>query len=115
MQERSGADLDRSSVPNALSIWTHHIQGLEFHDGFKPQGCGYAIDTAAISVASGMQMLEIDYQASLRNLTIVSGGAGTVGPGGFLTGCGHSALSSTYGLAADQVLDIEVVTLGAKS
>jgi FAD/FMN-containing dehydrogenase len=59
-------------------------------------------------------MLEIDYQASLRNLTIVSGGAGTVGPGGYLTGGGHGALSSTYGLAADQVLEIEVLTPGGQ-
>lgn len=55
-------------------------------------------------------MLEIDREASLRNLTIVSGGAGTVGVGGYLTGGGHAALSSTYGLAADQVLEIEMVT-----
>ena len=55
-------------------------------------------------------MLEINREASLRNLTIVSGGAGTVGLGGYLTGGGHSALSSTYGLAADQVLEIEMVT-----
>lgn len=55
-------------------------------------------------------MLELNEQAHLRNLTIVGGGAGTVGVGGFLTGGGHSALSSTFGLAADQVLEIELVT-----
>jgi FAD/FMN-containing dehydrogenase len=57
-------------------------------------------------------MLEIDYEAHLRNLTIVSGGAGTVGVGGYLTGGGHGALSSTYGLGADQVYEIEMVTPG---
>ncbi|RDL35420.1 uncharacterized protein BP5553_07351 [Venustampulla echinocandica] len=55
-------------------------------------------------------MLEIDEQAHLKNLTIVSGGAGTVGVGGYLTGGGHGALSSTYGMAADQVLEMEIVT-----
>jgi FAD/FMN-containing dehydrogenase len=55
-------------------------------------------------------MLEINYEAHLRNLMVVSGGGGTVGLGGFLTGGGHSALSSTYGLAADQVLEMEMVT-----
>jgi FAD/FMN-containing dehydrogenase len=55
-------------------------------------------------------MLEIDYEAHLKNLTIVGGGAGTVGVGGYLTGGGHSAFSSTYGLAADQVLEMEIVT-----
>jgi len=57
-------------------------------------------------------MLNIDQQAHLRNLTIVSGGGGTVGPGGYLTGAGHAALSSTYGLGADQVLEMEIVTPG---
>jgi FAD/FMN-containing dehydrogenase len=57
-------------------------------------------------------MLEINYEAHLRNLTIISGGAGTVGVGGYLTGGGHAALSSTYGLAADQVLEMEIVTPG---
>jgi len=93
-----------------MSIWTHHIRGLSFHDGFKPQGCKHSIAGNAITAAAGSQMLEIDEQAHLRNLTIVGGGAGTVGVGGYLTGGGHSALSSTYGLAADQVLEMELVT-----
>jgi FAD/FMN-containing dehydrogenase len=86
--------------------------GLDFHDGFSPQGCHFSIDGPAISAAAGTRMLEIDYEAHLRNLTIVSGGAGTVGVGGYLTGGGHGALSSTYGLGADQVYEIEMVTPG---
>jgi FAD/FMN-containing dehydrogenase len=86
------------------------MRGLSFHTGFKPKGCRESIDTHAITAAAGTQMLEIDHEASLRNLTIVSGGAGTVGVGGYLTGGGHAALSSTFGLAADQVLEIEMVT-----
>ena len=104
--------LGRSSAPNALSIWTRHIQGLTFHDGFKPKGCRTKIITSAVTVAAGVPMLKIDEQAHLRNLTIVGGGAGTVGIGGYLTGGGHSALSSTYGLAVDQVLEMEIVTPG---
>jgi FAD/FMN-containing dehydrogenase len=88
------------------------MQGISFHDGFKPQGCKDTINTAAITAAAGVQMLELDYEASLRNLTIISGGAGTVGLGGYLTGGGHAALSLTYGLAADQVLEVEMVTPG---
>jgi FAD/FMN-containing dehydrogenase len=59
-------------------------------------------------------MLEIDEAAHLNNLTIVSGGASTVGLGTFLSGGGHSYLSSTYGLAADQVLEMEIVTPGGE-
>ena len=104
----------RSVAPNSLSIWTHHISGLSFQDGFTPKGCSFSIDGPSVTAAAGTQMLEIDYQAHLRNLTVVGGGAGTVGVGGFLTGGGHSAFSSTYGLAADQVLEMELVTPGGE-
>jgi hypothetical protein len=106
--------LGRSAAPNSLSIWTHHISGLSFQDGFQPKGCKFSIDGPAITAAAGTQMLEIDYEAHLRNLTIVGGGAGTVGVGGYLTGGGHSALSSTYGMAADQVLEMEIVSPGGE-
>lgn len=106
------ADQIRSTAPNSLLIWTHHIRGVDFHDGFKPKGCSKTIDTKAVTVAAGMQMLELDEQAHLRNLTIVGGGAGTVGIGGYITGGGHSAISSTYGLATDQVLEMEIMTPG---
>lgn len=86
------------------------MRGLEFHDGFRPKGCKKSIDGYAITAAAGTPMLELDEQAHLRNLTIVSGGAGTVGLGGYLTGGGHAALSSTYGMAADQVLEMQIVT-----
>ncbi|KAK0115827.1 hypothetical protein ONS95_012878 [Cadophora gregata] len=104
--------LGRSVAPKSLSIWTHYMRGLEFYDGFKPKGCRKSIDGAAITAAADTQMLELDEQAHLKNLTIVSGGAGTVGVGGYLTGGGQGALSSTYGLGADQVLEMEIVTPG---
>jgi FAD/FMN-containing dehydrogenase len=88
------------------------MRGISFYDGFTPKGCKFSIDTNAITAAAGTQMLELNYEASLRNLTIMSGGSGDVGVGGFLTGGGHSALSSTFGLAADQVLEMELVTPG---
>ncbi|KAH6684650.1 hypothetical protein B0J14DRAFT_527517 [Halenospora varia] len=102
--------LGRSSAPNSLSIWTHHMRGLQFHNTFQPAGCKSPINTQAITAAAGTQMLELDYEAHLRNLTIVSGGAGTVGVGGYLTGGGHGALSHVYGMGSDQVLEMEVVT-----
>jgi FAD/FMN-containing dehydrogenase len=102
----------RSSAPNSLSIWTHNMKGLTFHNGFSPKGCSFSIDTPAVTAAAGTQMLEIDEQAQLINLTIVGGGAATVGVGGYLTGGGYSALSATFGMAADQVLEIEMVTPG---
>jgi len=88
------------------------MSGLTFQENFTPKSCRKSIDGKVITAAAGSQMKEINQQAHLRNLTIVSGGAETVGVGGYLTGGGHAALSSTYGLGADQVLELEVVTPG---
>ena len=88
------------------------MRGVSFHDGFKPKGCRSSIDAYAITAAAGTQMRELNEQAHLRNLTIVSGGAETVGVGGYLTGGGHGALSPAFGMAADQVLEMEIVTPG---
>ncbi|OBT51945.1 hypothetical protein VE04_06432 [Pseudogymnoascus sp. 24MN13] len=108
--------MGRSAAPNSLSIWTHNIKGLEFFEinKFTPKHCKVPIDKHVITVGAGTQMLEIDEQASLRNLTVVGGGSGSVGIGGYLTGGGHSAISLTFGLAADQVVEMEVVTASGK-
>ncbi|KAH8811453.1 hypothetical protein F5884DRAFT_672266 [Xylogone sp. PMI_703] len=106
--------LGRSTSPNSLSIWTHNMKGLKFHDRFKPESCHFHINTPAITMKAGVQFGEAQLAASLKNLTICSGGALTVGIGGYLTGAGHSALSASYGLAADNVLEIEVVTPGGQ-
>jgi FAD/FMN-containing dehydrogenase len=103
----------RSVAPNSLSIWTHHLSGITFHDtSFKPRGCGYSIDTAAVTLAAGEQYGNINLAASLKNLTVLSAGEQYVGIGGHLTGGGHAPLSPTYGLAADNVLEMELVTPG---
>ena len=48
--------------------------------------------------------------ADARGLRVVGGACATVGlAGSFLQGGGHSTLSSTYGLGADQILQWEVV------
>lgn len=59
-------------------------------------------------------MLEAYTAAAEYNLTVVGGNGRTVALGGFLTGAGHSILAPHYGLAADQVLEMEVVTPGGE-
>jgi FAD/FMN-containing dehydrogenase len=55
-------------------------------------------------------MLEAYQAAAAINHTVVGGNGRSVALGGFLTGAGHSILAPRYGLAADQVLEMEVVT-----
>jgi hypothetical protein len=55
-------------------------------------------------------MFEIYAEAVKNNITVVGGGDIEVGIGGWITGGGHSPISSKFGLGADQVLEMEVVT-----
>lgn len=57
-------------------------------------------------------MYDLYVVANKHNRTVVGGGAKTVGIGGYVTGGGHSILSPHYGLAADNVLEMEVVIPG---
>ena len=86
------------------------MKGIKIHNSFEPEGCGYSIKTPAVSLAAGMQMRDINLVVHAKNLTVLSAGGSTVGIGGYLTGGGHAALSATYGLAADQVLEMKIVT-----
>ena len=59
---------------------------------------------------AGVQAFEVYTAADAQGLRVVGGACATVGlAGGFSQGGGHSTLSSTYGLAADQILEWEVV------
>jgi FAD/FMN-containing dehydrogenase len=48
--------------------------------------------------------------ASKNNVTIVGGLDSNVGIGGWVAHGGHSPISAHYGMGADQVLEMEVVT-----
>lgn len=55
-------------------------------------------------------MYDLYKAADDHNATIVGGGAKSVGVGGYFTGGGHGILAHDYGLASDNVLEIQVVT-----
>lgn len=57
-------------------------------------------------------MGELNAAANASGLAIISGGQHGVGYGGFATGAGHSGLGPTYGMAADNVLEMEIVSPG---
>ncbi|KAI9715287.1 MAG: hypothetical protein M1812_006098 [Candelaria pacifica] len=101
--------LGRSTAPDSLSIWTHNLRGLQWFDSFVPTGCS-AEAVPAIKVAAGQRMGEIYEAAAAHGSTVVGGEDPDVGLGGYITGGGHSLISAQYGLAADNILEFEVVT-----
>lgn len=103
--------MGRSSAPNSLSIWTHHMQSIETHaHSFQPRGCDVTIPSSAITVGAGVQMEDMFTYLDTLNQTIVGGSGRTVGVSGYVTGAGHSPLAPRYGLGADNVLQMEAVT-----
>ncbi|KAJ5379865.1 uncharacterized protein N7496_002293 [Penicillium cataractarum] len=102
--------LGRSTGAGALSVWTHHLTDIEYTEWSDStyQGPAFKIGAGVL----GYQILEA---ATDKGLVVVTGECPTVGlAGGYTQGGGHSALSTEFGLGADQTLEFEVVTAAGK-
>lgn len=98
--------LGRSTGAGALAIWTNHLKNIEFLDWSDDLYQGDAIKFGA-----GILGYEATEAAHSRGLVVVGGECPTVGlAGGYTQGGGHSALTTSFGLAADNTLEFEVVT-----
>jgi hypothetical protein len=98
--------LGKSTGAGALSVWTHYLKDIEFLDCSDSHYKGIAM-----KVGAGVQGWEAIYASKAQGLVTVGGECSTVGvAGGYTQGGGHSALSTNFGLSADNVLEWEVVT-----
>ncbi|KAK3328745.1 hypothetical protein B0H66DRAFT_822 [Apodospora peruviana] len=106
--KNTGHDFDgRSAGAGSLSVWTHFFKGFEF----LPQYSQGNYTGLAARVGAGLETWELYQFMDDFNITIVTPGAGTVGGvGGWMAGGGHGVISSSYGLGADQPLELQVVT-----
>jgi hypothetical protein len=96
----------KSTGAGALGIWTHNVKDIQVINYSSSNYTGNAI-----KVGAGVQNFEAQAVAHAHGLTVVGGNCPTVGfAGGYTQGGGHGPLVSKYGLAADQVLEWEVVT-----
>ncbi|KAI1498800.1 FAD binding domain-containing protein [Biscogniauxia marginata] len=97
----------KSTGAGALSLWTHNMKDIRFYEDYE-EG---SYKGPAFKMGAGVQTYEAYEAAHKANVTIVGGEGKTVGiTGGYILGGGHSPLSSMYGMAADHVLSMEVVT-----
>ncbi|KAI1766950.1 FAD-binding domain-containing protein [Hypoxylon sp. FL1150] len=97
----------KSTGAGALSLWTHNIKDIAFYEDYE-EG---SYRGPAFKMGAGVQVFEAYEAAHKQNLVIVGAEGRTVGlTGGYILGGGYSPLSSIYGMAADQVLSMEVVT-----
>ncbi|KAL4962007.1 uncharacterized protein BDV14DRAFT_210755 [Aspergillus stella-maris] len=99
----------KSGGGGSLSIWTHNLKGIEHISSYEAPGTDWTGN--AFKMGSGVGAYEI-YKAANDHGLMVVGGEGQVR--GYLLGGGHSPLSSIYGMGADQVLSLEVITPDGK-
>lgn len=103
--------LGRSSAPDSLLIWTHHMREVTVHDAFEITGGPGAGSVPAITVGAGTRWLEAYEAATKHGRYVQGGGCTSVGvAGGFTQGGGFGSYSKMFGTAAGSVLEIEVVT-----
>ncbi|KAF2405056.1 FAD-binding domain-containing protein [Trichodelitschia bisporula] len=104
--------LGRSIQPNSLSIYTQGLKGIRWFDtSFSPKGCARPINGPAVTVGAGSLWSEIYASARAKgNVNVVGGYRGSVSVGGYIGNGGHGELSAKYGMAADMVLEIDLVT-----
>lgn len=86
------------------------MNNIEPLQDFQPKGCDFRIPGTAATVGGGTQMIALQTALDKLGQVAVGGGGETVSVGGYITGGGHSILAPRYGLAADQVLEMEIAT-----
>ncbi|EFJ12370.1 hypothetical protein SELMODRAFT_1347, partial [Selaginella moellendorffii] len=106
--------LGRSDGRGALSIWTHNLKTIDFSDNFERFQCPFDSkdgQVSAVTVGAGVQFGELYKAVAAQNKIVIAFDPPSVGAaGGYVGGGGHSVLAPTYGLPADNILEINVVT-----
>lgn len=102
--------LGKSTAPGAVALWVHHLKDIHHLQYTSP---GY--NGSALRLGAGVQGFEAMAAARAHKEVVVVGNCETIAvAGGYTQGGGHSQLMSHFGLAADQVLEWEVVTAAGR-
>ncbi|ROV86998.1 hypothetical protein VMCG_10819 [Cytospora schulzeri] len=100
--------LGKSTGLGSLSIWTHNLRSINHIKTYHGDGSSYA--GAAVRLGAGVLVGDAMEWADSVGARVTVGSCPTVGvAGGYTAGGGHGLLTSLYGMAADSVLEWEVV------
>ncbi|KAJ5693172.1 hypothetical protein N7462_002595 [Penicillium macrosclerotiorum] len=110
MISAGGMSLDdlASTGAYSLSIWTHNFSRIQHQPAWRIPGSNESADV--LICGGGNNWGTVYNYAHKIKRTVVGGEDATVGLGGLIQNGGHGLLSSTHGLASDQVYQVTVVT-----
>lgn len=96
-----------ASNRDTLTLWTHHLDSVTATPEYRSD----YYNGSALKLGAGILAADAMKAARGLGVRIVGGFCPSVGvAGGYIQGGGHGPLTSAYGMAADQVLEWEVVT-----
>ncbi|KAI6754910.1 hypothetical protein HG530_012662 [Fusarium avenaceum] len=99
--------MGKSSGQGSLVMWMHNLKSIHVMDDYTSK----TYSGPAVKLGSGVIAGEAYEAVSAAGYRIVAPECGLTGVvGGYTQGGGHSQLTTAYGLAADQVLEWELVT-----
>ncbi|OCL04327.1 putative FAD-dependent isoamyl alcohol oxidase [Glonium stellatum] len=99
--------MGKSTGKGALSLWTHNLKTADIMSNYTST----SYRGPSLKLGAGVIGGEAYEIASSRGYRVVGGTCASVGiAGGYTSGGGHSLLNGKYGMAADNVLEWEVVT-----
>ncbi|KAF7560061.1 hypothetical protein G7046_g4093 [Stylonectria norvegica] len=99
--------LGRSTGAGGLAIWTHGLTSADYIPHYRDS----VYSGPAFKFGAGITGAQATVAGHAQGVVIVGGECPTVGlAGGYSQGGGHSALSTSFGLGADQTLVFEAVT-----
>ncbi|KAJ7266450.1 FAD-binding domain-containing protein [Mycena haematopus] len=104
----SGHDYSgRSTAPGSLLIHMAKFTDIVFSNAFVVGGQNLG---PAVTVGPGVHLQDLYQQSKARGKIMVGGSAATVcAAGGYVQGAGHSVIGPLLGLAADNVLEFQIV------
>ncbi|KAF2727126.1 FAD-binding domain-containing protein [Polyplosphaeria fusca] len=99
--------LGKSTGAGSLGLWMHNLKTVEFLPQYESDG----YRGKAFKLGAGVTVVEVYRAAEEHGVSMKGGISPSVGyVGGYLQGGGHTPLSGYWGMAADSVLEYQVVT-----
>ncbi|MCJ1324512.1 hypothetical protein MMC10_001174 [Thelotrema lepadinum] len=102
--------LGRSSSPNSLAIWTANLKNMAYKADFTAYKCPASSGHNIGIVGAGVVGSEAVAFFNKYGMDVTAGQCPSVGiAGGYAQGGGHSIYGPSYGLMADQAVEMDVI------